>query len=363
MTGRERFLITLANGKADRLPCQVHSFMKYFLIKNRLFTNLNAHKYFDMDPVLYVSPKYIYADDAFNNWKQVKKFKSLKNGTFSYTNKIITPKGTLKKECSFNVYTSWDTEPLIKTEADFELFKEFFPVPIKADWTRVIKAKDKIGDNGIVRSVSFHYGQSGAFQSLATMMDTETLIYKAYDEPEWVHYALEIINNKNIEAVINAGKIECDLVETGGGAGSSTVISPSMHEEFCLPYDKLLHKAIKDNGAMVSYHLCGGLMPLLEMVEKNGADALETMTPPSMGGDCDIAEANRRVGKKLAFIGGLDQNMCFEKGTPERVEKTVRELFEKNPDGGYICSPSDHFFFGSKENIKAFSRACKECIY
>ena len=31
MTGRERFLTALKNGKPDRLPCQVHSWMVYYL--------------------------------------------------------------------------------------------------------------------------------------------------------------------------------------------------------------------------------------------------------------------------------------------------------------------------------------------
>jgi uroporphyrinogen-III decarboxylase len=114
---------------------------------------------------------------------------------------------------------------------------------------------------------------------------------------------------------------------------------------------------------MISYHLCGGLMPLLDIVKLNGADALETMTPPDMGGDCDIYKAAEKVGDKLAFIGGLDQNKFFENGNSETITKEVQRLFLSKPEGGYICSPSDHFFFGKKENIKVFSRACKECRY
>ena len=136
--------------------------------------------------------------------------------------------------------------------------------------------------------VSRGFGQSGAFQSLAYMTDTVNLIYKAYDSPEWVHYALNEINKKNIKTVINSGRIQADLVETGGGAGSSSVIGRDMHREFCLPYDIELHKAIKEQGALISYHLCGAVMLLLEIVSLNGADALETMTPEGMGGDCDL---------------------------------------------------------------------------
>ena len=64
MKGRERFLTALSNKKPDRLPCQVHSFMPYFLVKNMLLGNLRAYKYFGMDPVLYLSPQYLYRADS-----------------------------------------------------------------------------------------------------------------------------------------------------------------------------------------------------------------------------------------------------------------------------------------------------------
>ena len=86
------------------------------------------------------------------------------------------------------------------------------------------------------------------------------------DEPDWTHYALKAISDKSLLSIENMGKIEADLVENGGGAASSTVISPTLHEEFCLPYDKLQHDAIHRQGALVVYHLCGGLIPLLEIV-------------------------------------------------------------------------------------------------
>ena len=82
-----------------------------------------------------------------------------------------------------------------------------------------------------------------------------------------------------------------------------------------------------------------------------------------MGADCNLREASRRVGDKLFFIGGFDQNAGFEQGNPALVRRMVRDLFDSCPQGGYICSPSDHFFFGDPENIRAFARACEECVY
>ena len=103
---------------------------------------------------------------------------------------------------------------------------------------------------------------------------------------------------------------------------------------------------------------------MAEMVAESGADGLETMTPPSMGGDCNLREISRQIGDRLFFVGGFDQNNGFENGTPESAHKQVYECFEATKDhAGYIISPSDHFFEGDPANIQAFVDAAKECVY
>lgn len=366
MTGRERFLTAIHNQKPDRLPCQVHSWMQYYL--NTYLGGVDqyaAYDFFGMDPVIYCEPELTYSPADLANWDiHTVDLGVDGSGNHSWIDTIETPEGALTRKRSRNAFTSWETEHLLKDERDFELWDKYVPLPIDVDWSPVIAAKKKIGDRGIVRGSFFDFGQGSPWQSFSTILrDTETAILDCYDDPDWVHHVLEHLLQKKLRVIELAGKIELDLVETGGGGGSSTVISPSMHREFCLPYDRRQHEALHSAGTKIVYHLCGGVMPLLETVAENGADGLETMTPPAMGGDCELQEATRRVGDKLFFIGGFDQNSGFEKGSPESIKKMVFDLFAACPDGGYICSPSDHFFFGNPENIRAFAQAAAECRY
>jgi uroporphyrinogen-III decarboxylase len=183
------------------------------------------------------------------------------------------------------------------------------------------------------------------------------------DDPEWVHYVLQVLTDNQLRVIAMMEGMPMDLIETGGGAASNTVISPSLHKEFCTPYDRQLHDALHSVGIKVVYHLCGGLMKQLDNVLANGADGLETMTPPGMGGDCDLAEATRLVGDKLFFVGGFNQKDGFERGTPKRARELVLECHAACPDGGFIISPSDHFFHGAPECIQSFADAAKECLY
>lgn len=366
MNSRERMLTVLSNGRPDRLPCQVHEWMGYYL-KHYLggMDWYQAYEKFGMDYAIYVSPEYIYDPKDLAKWQILRNNLGLSDtGDSQWEETIVTPKGNLRRVLARNEITSWITEEVIKTEQDFELWNEFYPVPIAADFSAIHEAKKKVGDKGIIRSHPFSPGQGSPWQSFCVLTGLEKAIYWAMDKPQFVHHALEEILRKTLRATELWKGTPSDVVETGGGAGSNTVISPAMFREFCLPYDKREHAMFHEVGVKIVYHLCGGIMQLLESVVQNGADGLETMTPVGMGGDCNLTEASRRVGDKLFFIGGFDQNAGFEQGTPETVRKQVFDCFEATLDhAGYIIAPSDHFFSGNPENIQAFADACKECVY
>lgn len=149
---------------------------------------------------------------------------------------------------------------MIKTEKDFELFKKYFPVPVSADWSPVINAKNRIKDSGIVRSCAHNYGQAGVWQSLCCLIGTEEFIFKTFDEPDWVHYASNAIDEKLERTFYNMGKVESDLVETGGGHANSTVITPICTRNSVSPtikeYIKFLKKWVEESCIIYAAELC-----------------------------------------------------------------------------------------------------------
>ena len=365
MTPRERLLTALSNDKPDHLPAQVHGWMGYYLD-----TYLNgcdqyeAYRRFGMDSVIYAGPRILYADKDRANWVVERTdLGADADGNRLWTETITTPEGSLTHRGAYNAITGWETEFLIKSKRDFERFEHYAPAADRVDPAPVIEAKERIGDQGMVRGWVAGYGQGSPWQDFCCLVGTEQAIYYAMDESEWVHHVLQVLLDKRMKFIERLEGTPLDLIESGGGAASNTVISPALFRAFCVPYDRQQHEALHAIGIKVVYHLCGGLMRMLQLVVENGADGLETMTPPGMGGDCDLTEATRRVGDKLFFVGGFDQNEGFERGTPERARELVFELHAACPDGGYICCPSDHFFHGDPANVQAFADAAKECTY
>ncbi|MFO8011666.1 MAG: uroporphyrinogen decarboxylase family protein [Phycisphaerae bacterium] len=374
MTGKERMLAALNREVPDRLPCSIHQWQPYHL---QAYMNgmdeLEAFRAVGLDAAIPFCegmeqmwvPRDPDTPDLSPDWQIHPQVLSRDPDDTVVRYTVTTPEGDLSYATGTNRYTTWITECLIKEpERDVELIEKYMPVP-QLDQERIAQVYDGIGDAGILRG--FVWGeQAGCWQHACCLYGEEPMIYAAIDTPHWVHHLLEVLLAKKlqfIEESLDGSRF--DLVETGGGAGSSTVISPAMHEAFCLPYARRMHEACHAVGQKVVYHTCGGMMPLLDLIAANGCDASETLSPPEVGGDVrDIGEVNRRIGDRVALVGGMNQFQVLTQGTPEDIRAEVHRLFEAaGPGGGYICSACDHFFDAPPENLKAFADAGRECLY
>jgi len=125
-----------------------------------------------------------------------------------------------------------------------------------------------------------------------------------------------------------------------------------------------LIEAAHQSGQRVVYHTCGGMMPILEDIAAMKPDAMETFTPPAMGGDVILKEAKRRIGDRVCMIGGLDQFHFFKGCSPQETRDEVRRCFQAAGEGGgFILASSDHFFEAETELLKAFADEALKCIY
>jgi len=361
----------LKGEKPDRLPVSFHQWQPYHL--NEYLggiSDLEAFERFDMDASIQ------YFQDMGQFWLGDADFTRFSTPEWREEVKVVkgdpedrichhtirTPGGVLTYKTAGNLKTTWITEYLIKRDEDVELINKYMPVP-KLDPGPVAKAYDRVGDRGILRG--FVWGdQAGCWQHAACLMDIQDLIMRTFDAPDWVHLLLNVLLEKKLRFIDSMKGARFDLVETGGGASSSTLLSPKVHEEFCLPYDRKLHDALHELGFKVTYHTCGGTRGIEELIVRNGADASETLAPKSIGGNNEPWELKEIIGDRMALIGGFDQFNVLTRGSPDEIRRMVFTLFEKvGYEGGYILSCADHFFETPVENIETYVKAARECVY
>ena len=373
MTSKERMLRALAREKPDRLPATIHQWQQYHLdhYMGRMDA-LTAFKATGLDASIqyFAAMGQFWIPDAEHfivqtpQWRETVAVVDSNPEHRILHHTISTPEGTLTYKTGANSTTTWILEYLIKRHDDVDLIAKYMPVA-KLDRKDVAAQYAALGDAGILRG--FVWGdQAGCWQHACCLMDVQQLILETFDHPDWVHRLMQVLLEKKLRFVEESLRgAKFDLIETGGGAASDTVISPKLHREFCLPYDRQIHRAVHEAGLRTTYHTCGGMMHILDLIIENETDASETLSPPGVGGNITQAALVRKAfAGKVAMIGGMDQFNILTSGTHEVIRKEVRRLFEGfGRDGGYIMSASDHFFDTPPENLRAMAEAAKECTY
>lgn len=371
MTSKERMMRALRKEKPDRLPVTVHQWQGYHLDKYlQGMSPLQAFRKFGMDAAVqyFQDMGQFWLVDAdyskFSTPEWRDEVKVISNDPEHRVNHhtIHTPKGKLTYKTEGDRKTTWITEYLVKHDEDIQLIRQFMPVPA-LDPKPLSKVYDQVGQDGIVRG--FVWGdQAGCWQHAACLMDVTDLIMRAMDTPDWVHEFMQILLEKKLRFVEGMKGMKFDVIETGGGASSSTVISPALHKEFCMPYDRKMHDALHELGFVITYHTCGGTHGIEDLIVANGADASETLAPMSIGGNQEPWDVKRKIGKRMALIGGMDQHSVLTTGTKEQIRAQVKRLFDTvGYEGGYILSCADHFFETPPENLAIYAEAARECVY
>jgi len=371
VTSRERMMLAIDREKPDRLPVSIHQWQKY-----HLDTHMNGMSELEAFRKTGLDAQIQYFESMAQFWVADADFTKLNTSAWNDAAKIVsddpdhrivhhtiaTPEGVLTYRTEGDRKTTWITEYLIKRDSDINLIKKYMPVP-RLDKKLVTRAYDEVGDNGILRG--FVWGdQAGCWQHAACLYDINALIMATFDKPAWVHELLRILLDKKMQFIESMKGAKFDLIETGGGSASSTLISPKLHREFCLPYDRIMHDALRDLGFKITYHTCGGTLGIEDLIVENHCHVSETLAPPSIGGNQEPWEFKKKIGNRLAMIGGVDQHNTLTVGTKAEVRQGVFKLFETTGrDGGYICSASDHFFETPVENLVTFAEAAKECMY
>lgn len=377
MTSKQRLLTALSGGIPDRLPVTTHHLMSFFL--NTYAGGINGydfHRNMGFDPVVWDSAPVAnpaagqYLDPVSNmictsEWEvKTEDIPDQKYKTTRYH--IHTPGGELTTVIQGNVYTDWVAERLIKSKNDMDLYAQFCP-HYYCNVEGINHLAEQVGENALVRGAvvsSQPYGQPGCFQDLACLYGITDLIMACYDDPDWVKEAETAVQARKLTYIRSMKGAKIDLIEDGGGDGSTSVISPDIFREFVSPFDAPVIAAVHELGVRTVYHTCGSMMPILEDIADMGTDAMETFTPKLMGTDVVLAEAKKRIGHRVCMIGGFDQAHFFKDCSEEKTREAVRKCFEDaGGNGAFILSPSDHFFDADIKLLEAFIDEAHKCVY
>lgn len=370
MTGRERILTTLRHEEPDRVPISPRVGAWLVAEYGDASLAMEMEKLPDMDTMFIVgegTPNYVntYPEDYHLPEVRVEQEK-YQDGNYTVVERSFhTPVGVLSDRTKippsgreYGVSPNpIKTEYLVKGPEDLDALRYILP-EVNTNFDFLEDYRRQIKDRGVlmvcVRSALDH--------NAGDARDMQDLMMDFYDDRQFFDDLLGIFHPRSLEQTKAALEGGAEFIFGSWYFNSlSSGWSPALFEEVFVPQIREHVEMTHGYGAYYDYYDDGKLRKSMEMIVDTGADVLETCTPPPVG-DFDLAEAKQKIGQRTSLKGYVDLLYVVKHGTPELVEKTVREAMEiAKPGGGFIIGSSDSFREGTpKENILTYFEACKK---
>lgn len=205
----------------------------------------------------------------------------------------------------------------------------------------------------------------GVGDPLIWLSGVERAVLQAVDDPGFMERYVEIVSQwdrARLEILLDAG---VELIVRRGWYESTDFWSPSLYRRFL--YEplrrevKLAHQA----GALFTYVMNSGAMPLRDYFRELRFDILSNIDPQVTG--TDMAVLKDQVGDRLTLCGGVNNNLVLERGTIDEVRAAVEAAVTcLAPGGGFILAPGDSILSTSEvavRNFRALIEVWKELRY
>jgi uroporphyrinogen decarboxylase len=147
------------------------------------------------------------------------------------------------------------------------------------------------------------------------------------EEPQMVRELLERIARATVgylRAQIAAGAAAVQLFDTWAGE-----LTADEYEKFEMPATKTIFDALGE-GSVPRILFAKGSATHLENLARTGADVL------SVDWKTDLADARRRLGRRVALQGNVDPSILL--GDEDGVRRAAREAIEKTGGVGHILN-------------------------
>jgi len=183
-----------------------------------------------------------------------------------------------------------------------------------------------VASNPDAFTVEYVAGQRGKEQAMCDLVESPDFVKRIIDK------ATDIVIRRSV-ALCKIGVDALYLGETYGG-----LIGPRQFEEFCAPYIRRLVEAVRPYDVLTYLHICGNSTRLFELMADTGVDCIEPLDP--LGG-VQVADAKRRVGSRVALMGGVN-TVTLASGTFEETVVDIERCIREGANGGgYILATGD----------------------
>lgn len=199
----------------------------------------------------------------------------------------------------------------------------------------VKKAKEAITD------IPVFCGVIGPYSLAGRLFDMTELMMECFDSPDEVKILLSKATEfiiKYIKAFKTVGADGVIMAEPAAG-----LLSPTLAEEFSMPFVQQIFDEINSDDFIVCYHNCGNAVgDMLDMIAQLNADIIH------LGNAVNLKKALEELPKEKIVMGNVNP-VLFRTGTPEDIQKDVERVYNE-------CSTYENFMISTGCDIPAASK-------
>lgn len=199
----------------------------------------------------------------------------------------------------------------------------------------VKKAKEKITD------IPVFCGVIGPYSLVGRLFDMTELMMECFDSPDEVKILLSKATEfiiKYIKAFKSVGADGVIMAEPAAG-----LLSPSLAEEFSMPFVQQIFNEINSDDFIIFYHNCGNAAgDMLDMIAELNADIIH------LGNAINLKKAIEELPKDKIIMGNVNP-VLFRTGTPDDIRADVQRVFDE-------CSDYENFMISTGCDVPAASK-------
>jgi uroporphyrinogen decarboxylase len=196
---------------------------------------------------------------------------------------------------------------------------------------------------------------AGSFTTAAGLVGTAPFVKGLHKDAEFAHELLRYTTEQNkgwIDAIVKAGGVpfNCEPIATG------SILGTEMFKKFVVPYLVELQDHVRSHGLPALTHICGRIDSILDPFIESGPNLISVDV-------ADMGYISRTYGHRVALMGNVKPAETMLMGTPEDVDREVKEIIEQAGDNaaGFILSSGCELGLDTPpENIFAFMDAARK---
>jgi len=249
-------------------------------------------------------------------------------------------------------------EYLVKSKEDVERVRAIIPDPWERNTTDIREGLKTFKDIAVVVG-----GVSGPFNRAVRMRGYMQVVRDIYGggDPSILKGLIDIFLKEGLKIIQIYGELGVDVLHIMSNFSSMSLISPRIFKEYIYPYESQFCKEAHKYDMIVRYHMDGRCSAALELLADMGVDQIETLDPPTIGGDITLSEAKKRVGNRMCLYGNIDPINVIKIRSPQEIMAEAKKCIDDAaPGGGFILGSADTIAPGTPpENLEALAKAAR----